>query len=58
MVLPGSVTVRIDPIEPESDDLLVSFDGQQTTQLPPGMGLTIRIAEERMTRVRSANSPA
>lgn len=54
VVLPGSATVRIDPIEPESDDLLVSFDGQQTTPLPPGMGLSIRIAEERIHLVRFA----
>ena len=52
VVLPGTATVRIDPIAPESDDLLVSFDGQQTTPLPPGMGLSIRIAEERIHLVR------
>lgn len=52
VVVPGSATVRIDPIAPESDDLLVSFDGQQTTPLPPGMGLSIRIAEERIHLVR------
>jgi NAD+ kinase len=52
VVLPGSAVVRIDPIAPESDDLLVSFDGQQTIPLPPGMGLSVRIADERIHLVR------
>jgi NAD+ kinase len=52
VVLPGTATVRIDPIAPDSDDLLVSFDGQHTAPLPPGMGLSIRIADERIHLVR------
>ena len=51
-MLPGAVTLRIDPIDPEHNDLLVSFDGQQTQPLPPGMGLSIRVAEERIHLVR------
>jgi NAD+ kinase len=52
VVVPGSATVRIDPIAPEHNDLLVSFDGQQTAPLPPGMGLSIRIADHRIHLVR------
>ncbi len=52
VVLPGAVTLRIDPIDPEHNDLLVAFDGQQTQPLPPGMGLSIRVAEERIHLVR------
>jgi NAD+ kinase len=52
VVLPGTATLRIDPIAPESDDMLVSFDGQQTTPLLSGMGLSIRVAEERIHLVR------
>lgn len=52
IVVPGDVTVRIDPIEPLHADLLVSYDGQKTTPLPPGMGLSIRIAPWRLHLVR------
>jgi NAD+ kinase len=52
IVVPGSSTVTVVPIEPRLDDLLVSFDGQHTTPLPPGAVLTVRVAPERVVLVR------
>jgi NAD+ kinase len=52
IVVPGSSTVSVVPLEPRLDDLLVSFDGQQTSTLPPGAVLTVRIAAERVVLVR------
>ena len=52
LVVPGDVTVRIDPAEPVHTDLLISFDGQKTAPLPQGMGLSIRIAPWRLHLVR------
>ncbi len=52
IVVPGGSTVTVVPLEPRLDDLLVSFDGQQTSRLPPGAALTVRIAAERVVLVR------
>lgn len=52
LVVPGDVTVRIDPVELTHSDLLISFDGQKTAPLPEGMGLSIRIAPWRMHLIR------
>jgi NAD+ kinase len=52
LVLPGTATLRIEPVQGDNDDLLVSFDGQQTSALPTGTGLTIGIAAERVHLVR------
>ncbi len=52
VVVPSSATVRIEPLQPENENLLVSFDGQQTAPLPPGAGLSVRVPEERIHLVR------
>jgi NAD+ kinase len=52
LVLPGTATLRVEPVAGDNDDLLVSFDGQRTSPLPPGTGLTIGIAAERIRLVR------
>lgn len=52
VVVPSSATVRIEPLQPEDENLLVSFDGQQTAPLPPGAGLSVRVPEQRIHLVR------
>lgn len=52
VVVPGAATIRITPLEPEEEELLVSFDGQQTAPLPARCDLEIRIAESRVHLVR------
>lgn len=52
IVVPGSSTVTVVPLEPRLDDLLVSFDGQQTSPVPPGAILTVRVAAARVVLVR------
>jgi NAD+ kinase len=52
VVVPSSATVRIEPLQPEDENLLVSFDGQQTAPLPPSAGLSVRVPEQRIHLVR------
>lgn len=52
VVVPSTATVRIEPLQPENENLLVSFDGQQTTPLPPGAGLSVRVPAQRILLVR------
>lgn len=52
VVVPGNATVRIDPLEPAQDALLVSFDGQQTAPLPSHCALEVRVAAGRVHLVR------
>lgn len=52
VVVPGDAAIRISPLEPEEDSLLVSFDGQQTAPLPARCDLEIRMAESRVHLVR------
>lgn len=52
VVVPSSATVRIEPLQPENENLLVSFDGQHTAPLPPGAGLSVRVPEQRIHLIR------
>lgn len=56
IVVPGSSTVTIAPVEPRFDDLLVSYDGQHTAPMPPGAALSVRVATERVLLVRFPES--
>ncbi len=55
VVVPGRATVRVAPLVPDEDSLLVSFDGQHTETLAPACELEIRVAEERVQLVRFAD---
>jgi NAD+ kinase len=52
LVVHGGAVVRIDPIDRQAPDLLVSFDGQETLQARPGDGLTVHLAPWRVVLVR------
>lgn len=52
VVVPSTATVRIDPLEPENENLQLSFDGQQTTPLLPGASLLVRVPDDRIHLVR------
>ncbi len=52
VVLPGTATVRVEPLDPHPHDLLVSCDGQQTRALGPDQGLTVRVGPDRVVLVR------
>lgn len=52
IVVPGTATIGIEPLDPHPHDLLVSYDGQQTRTLGPDAGLTVRIGPDRVILVR------
>jgi NAD+ kinase len=52
LVLPSSSVVAVEPIPPWTDDVLVSFDGQVGTTIPPGDRLLVRRAEKPVLLVR------
>lgn len=52
LVLPSSSVVAVEPIPPWTDDVMVSFDGQVGTTIPPGDRLLVRRAEKPVLLVR------
>lgn len=52
LVLPSNSVVAVEPISPWTDDVLVSFDGQVGTTIPPGDRLLVRRAEKPVLLVR------
>lgn len=52
LVVHGDAIIRVEPVDPQYADLLVSFDGQETLQLPPSQGLTVHMAPWRVVLVR------
>lgn len=45
VVIPGTATVRVQPIIEERDEVFVTFDGQEGSQLQAGDELTVRRAD-------------
>ena len=56
LVVPAAAVIHIEPIEPRPEELLVSFDGQQTATMGPEDVLDVRTAEERVVLVRFVES--
>jgi NAD+ kinase len=52
LVLPSSCVVAVEPIPPWTDDVMVSFDGQVGTTIPPGDRLLVRRADKPVLLVR------
>lgn len=52
LVVPGTATVRVEPLDPHPHDLLVSVDGQLTRSLGPDAVLTVRAGTDRVVLVR------
>ncbi|HEX4562514.1 MAG TPA: NAD(+)/NADH kinase [Gemmatimonadales bacterium] len=52
LVLPSSSVVAVEPIAPWTEDVMVSFDGQVGTIIPPGDRLLVRRAEKPVLLVR------
>lgn len=52
IVLSGASTVRVQPVDQYTTDLMVSFDGQQVATLVPGESVEVRIAPYRVLLVR------
>jgi NAD+ kinase len=52
LVLPSSSVVAVEPIPPWTDDVMVSFDGQVGTTIPPGDRLLVRRADQPVLLVR------
>lgn len=52
IVTRGDSVIRVEPLEPRSSELLVSFDGQDTAPLAPGSALEVRPAPWRVILVR------
>lgn len=52
LVVRADATIRVDPVESHAQDLLVSFDGQETDTMAPDDILEVRAAPARVTLVR------
>jgi len=52
VVVPGAVTVTVEPVPPVGDDLLVSLDGQAIEPLAPDERVEIRRAEHALLLAR------
>ncbi len=52
IVVHGTAVIRVFPLEPHPDELLVSFDGQHTASLVPGDSLQVHMAPWRVLLVR------
>ncbi|HEX3926634.1 MAG TPA: NAD(+)/NADH kinase [Gemmatimonadales bacterium] len=52
IVVRGDAVIRVAPVGAPAEDLLVSFDGQQTAQLEPGEEIEVRTAPAKVLLVR------
>ncbi|HET9132790.1 MAG TPA: NAD(+)/NADH kinase [Gemmatimonadales bacterium] len=52
IVVSGASTVRVQPVDQYTTDLMLSFDGQQVATLGPGDSVEVRIAPYRVLLVR------
>ncbi len=53
IVVRGDATIRIQPIDDAADELLVSFDGQETAPLPPKAVVDVATDPEPVILARS-----
>jgi NAD+ kinase len=56
LVVCADAVIHIEPVDPRPDELLVSFDGQQTAVLGPHDILDVRTAKEEVVLVRFGES--
>ncbi len=56
IVVRGDAVIRIEPSDPQPQDLLVSVDGQQTATLQAGGSLEVRTAASKVLLVRFGDS--
>ncbi|HEY8061903.1 MAG TPA: NAD(+)/NADH kinase [Gemmatimonadales bacterium] len=56
LVVPAEAIIHIEPVDPRPEELLVSFDGQQTAALGPNDILDVQTAKEDVVLVRIGES--
>ena len=52
VIVPSSAVIRIEPLSPDADSVLVSYDGQWDRKLEHGNVVCVRMADARVQMVR------
>lgn len=56
LVVRADAVIRIEPLEPRTEELLISFDGQETAVFAPDARLDVRMHSTRVALVRFGDS--